>query len=46
MYGGLEVGVLDGSFGIAFSVDGVFFGLWCGTFWVFGVVALFTSIEA
>ena len=41
----LEVGVLDGDFGIAFSVDGVW-DLWCGAFWVFWVVALYTNIEA
>ena len=47
IYGDLGFGVLGsyiGFLGMGFSVDGVR-GLWCGTFWVFWVGALYINIK-
>ena len=49
IYGGLGfwvsgLGFYIGFLGFGFSVDGVL-GLWCGSFWVFWVGALFINIK-
>ena len=41
---GFGVGVLYWDFGVGFSVDWVW-GLWCGSFWVFWVGALYINIK-